>query len=349
LEFEDGLIKLQEFVKSRPIILAGSGLSISMGIPGMGKLLEHLTLTLPQKLNENYIFEWDECLKIIKEKGFEQGLLEKKVSGELLINIINETALLIETYDGVVFGKLNTMTINDYPFAKLLNHLVISLPPTKATVDVITTNYDHLVEYACDLIEIECCTGFKGTNIQFFKLNHLKEHLFKRVATTQKNKKGYDHRVVPRVRLLKPHGSLKWQRNGNKTFQANNIMTGSERVIITPGSTKFEVSLTDYVMNAHRELANECLNSTESVIIVGYGFNDNHLQTVLTERLKSGLNCLILTHGLTPNAKKLIHECKQIIALEAFSELKTKWYFNGLEGVWEEPLWDLGHFVKRVI
>jgi hypothetical protein len=348
LEYEDGLILLQQFIKKRPIVIAGSGLSISMGIPGMGQLLEYLKERLPQKIDSNELREWNDCLLIIAEKGFEEGLLEKGISDNLLLHIILETANFIESYDELFSRRLHNMSIEEFPFAVLIEHLVKSLPPSKSSVDVITTNYDHLVEYACDLIQVECCTGFKGLNFQLFKLDYLKENAYKKVAVTDKRGQNLEYRVIPKVRLLKPHGSLRWQRDGEKNFQTNKHIRGTERVIITPGSTKFKASLTDYVMNSHRELANECLNNSDSVIIIGFGFNDSHLQTVLNERLKEGMDCLILTRSLTPNAKHIIKSCRQVIALE-MDEKKTKWYFNGQEGHWEEPIWDLAYFVDRVL
>lgn len=349
LEYEDGLIVFQEFIKKRPLVIVGSGLSISMGIPGMGQLLERLEERLPQKIDTNELSEWHDCLNLIKKLGFEEGLLKKNISENLLLQIIFETANFIESFDEKFSRRLHNMSLEQFPFAILLGHLFQSLPPSKSSVDVITTNYDHLVEYACDLIEVECCTGFKGNNLQLFKLDYLRENVYKRVTVANKRGKNFEYRVLPKVRLLKPHGSLRWQRDGERNFQTDKYILGSERVIITPGSTKFKASLTDYVMNAHRELANECLNTTDSVIIIGFGFNDSHLQTVLNERLKEGMDCLILTRSLTPNARHIIKSCNQVIALEMDENNSTKWYFNDQYGVWEEPIWDLSYFVKKVL
>ncbi|MFS0783237.1 SIR2 family protein [Bacillus sp. 1P06AnD] len=349
MEYENGLILLQEFIRKRPSLLVGSGLSVSMGIPGMDGLLKQLNDTFTNTLNTTELSEWKACYKYIQQLGFEAGLLKKKVSGSLLKHIINETAKFIDSYDEEFCEKVYKMKISDYPFAKLINHLILSLPPSKPVLDIVTTNYDHLVEYACDLIQVECCTGFKGSNIKYFKNEYLKDNFYRRALTTIKGKQNLEYRAIPKVRLLKPHGSLKWQKSGDVFFQSNKIHIESERVIITPGSTKFEASLTDFVMNTHRETANDAINRAESVIVLGYGFNDSHLQTVLAERLKDGLECLILTRSLTANAKSIIRSCNQVIALERESELNTRWYYNGQEGIWDEPIWDLNHFVNRII
>ncbi|MEH7122491.1 hypothetical protein V7127_04495 [Bacillus sp. JJ1773] len=62
------------FHKKRPLIIVGSGLSISWGIRGMGELLNRLTEKLPVLLNEEELIKWNACLEIIKMKGFEEGL-----------------------------------------------------------------------------------------------------------------------------------------------------------------------------------------------------------------------------------------------------------------------------------
>jgi SIR2-like domain len=158
-----------------------------------------------------------------------------------------------------------------------------------------------------------------------------------------------DYRKLPTVKLLKPHGSLSWYKIGETTFQSHKNLTGSTRVIITPGNSKYKVSLTDTVMNYHREMANDCINNAESVLIIGYGFNDSHLQTVLYDKIKSGVECLILTKSLSDVAKKLISDFRQVIALEECGQSRTTWYSDGEQGVWDEPLWEINHFVKKVI
>lgn len=350
MNFEEGLVYIQDFIRKRPIIIVGTGLSLSMGLPGMKQLLEHLETRIPKLSNGNNAIstEWDSCLKVIKEFGFEEGLNKITICNELLELIIDETAQLVHLKDLEALHSIPKLQLSDYPFAKLLKHLIDSLPPENPTLNVITPNYDHLVEYACDLIEVKSCTGFKGTFILKFDQDHLKNDTYK-LNPTVDHRGNVRYKKIPRVRLLKPHGSLYWQRINGDTYESFQKLDGAKRVIITPGSTKFKSSLTDSIMNFHREIANDCIQRSNSILIIGYGFNDVHLQTVLQERLKSGVDCLIITKWLSPTAKELINSYKQIIALEEADHLKTKWYFNQKEGTWDDPIWSLDQFVKRVL
>jgi SIR2-like domain len=348
-DINDGLLELQRFLKKKPTLIIGTGLSVSMGLPGMGELLSHLKEQIPLECKELEIKEWEDCLAHIDAVGFEEGLGKVNVSEGLLKVIVQATANLVGQKDATFASKLANMQISDIPFAKLLFHLVNSLHPLNPILHIVTPNYDHLIEYSCDLIDVNCVTGFYGSHHLKFNANKLKEDLYRIETVHEKGRPKKEHRKLPTVKLLKPHGSLNWYKVGELTYQSHIGIPESSRVIITPGNSKYKASLTDTVMNYHREMANDCITKSESILIIGYGFNDIHLQTVLNDKLKSGIDCLILTKSLSVGANKVISDYKQVIALEQNGHLGTKWYHNEEEGTWDEPLWDLTHFVKQVI
>ncbi|MGD6854486.1 SIR2 family protein [Bacillus infantis] len=348
-DFDEGLIHLQGFLKKSPMLVVGTGLSLSMGLPGMGELLTHLKKRIPLSCTMVQLEEWENCLTLIDQHGFEEGLGKITVSDNLLNQIVNETADLVGAKDSEFASKLSDYQVSDLPFARFLQHLIQSLHPLNPILHIVTPNYDQLVEYSCDLIGVNCVTGFHGSHFMRFNANKLSEDLYRTETVFQKGKKTKDFRKVPTVKLLKPHGSLSWHRIGENTFQSHKIIPQSSRVIITPGNSKYKASLTDNVMNYHREMANECIKDAESVVIIGYGFNDSHLQTVLNDKIKSGTDCLILTKWLSDGAKKFVSDFKHVIALEEHDSLGTRWYYNGEQGTWGEPMWDLNHFVKKVI
>jgi hypothetical protein len=348
-DVDEGLMLLQQFLKKKPTIIVGTGLSLSMGLPGMWELLSYLKEKIPIDTTNQELEEWETCLTYIDQYGFEEGLGKVTVSEGLLKKIVDKSAGLVGNKDIEFSSKLYQLQISDFPFARLLLHLVQSLHPLNPILHVITPNYDHLVEYACDLIEVNCVTGFQGSHLMKFNAEKLKEDLFRSETMYERGRPKKDFRKVPTIKLLKPHGSLNWYKDGETTFESQRMMAGCARVMITPGNSKYKASLTDAVMNYHREAANECIVNSEAVLIVGYGFNDIHLQTALYDRIKSGTDCLILTKFLSEGAKKLISDFKHVIALEENGHLGTKWYFEKKQGTWNEPLWDLGHFVKKVI
>jgi hypothetical protein len=76
MDKDEVLAKLQEFLRTKPMLLIGTGLSVSMGLPGMGELTACLKSEIPAKCggNATLLGEWAECLKNIDAYGLEEGL-----------------------------------------------------------------------------------------------------------------------------------------------------------------------------------------------------------------------------------------------------------------------------------
>jgi len=349
--FDEALSRLQEFIRKRPSLLVGTGLSISMGLPGMGELTEFLKAEIPKQCceNRNMQKEWETCIGLIEEHGLEDGLGKVQVTTELLELIIETTATLVDINDAELRKKIVTESLDSFPIAALIRHLVNSLPVDQPCLDIITSNYDHIIEYACDYYGIHCCTGFVGSYIQRFSKDSLVESIHIPVLVPNRGKTTIEYRKRRQVKLMKPHGSLKWQQVNDRIIQCSEPLIAATRVIITPGLTKYKASLTDPVMNCHRETANLSLRKANAIIVIGYGFNDSHLQTVLIERLEQGLDCLILTRSLTENAKSIVAKFPHVIALEKSEDDNTRWYYGSKSGELPGSLWNIGYFVKTII
>lgn len=339
---DEALSRSQDFLRKKPILLIGTGLSVSMGLPGMDELTEYLRAELPKRCKtKQMVDEWTNCMTRIDKCGLEDGLGKEDVNEELLANIVEVTAELIEIRDSEFREKLFTDSKTGFPIANLIKHIIDSLPVDNPTLDI---------EYACDYAGIHCCTGFSGAYVQQFSQDSLTTHLhtLARVPTTRGKLKN-EYRRRKQVRLLKPHGSLKWQQLEDKIYQCMEPLAAATRVIITPGLTKYRASLTDPVMNCHREIANSSLRDSNAVLVIGYGFNDSHLQTVLKERLSQGMECLILTKKLSGAAKDIIKDYANVIVFEESMTGETSWFTHSLTGYLPDKLWDLTRFVKLVI
>src|SRR5258707_10804130 len=86
-----------------------------------------------------------------------------------------------------------------------------------------------------------------------------------------------DH--FPRAIVLKPHGSFDWYRNGTSAVRCS-VELDAERLIITPGLNKYKAGY-NAPFDKHRELANNHINRSAKLLVVGYGFNDDHLHNHL--------------------------------------------------------------------
>ena len=351
MDADEVLAKLQGFLRTKPILLIGTGLSVSMGLPGMGELTECLKKEMPTKCDGNatLLGEWTECLKSIDVYGLEEGLGRCAVCTELLNLIVETTAICIESKDTLLKKELISDPTKPFPLAKLIKHILDSLAPGNPCLNIITSNYDHLIEYACDISGITCCTGFSGIHLQRFTRESLVCDSYYLTVIPDKKAARQDYRKQKQVRLLKPHGSLKWQQLGSEIFQCGEPIDKASRVIITPGLTKYKASLTDPIMNCHRELANQSIRTASSIMVIGYGFNDSHLQTVLNERLGQGLETLVITKSLSDNAKKIVRDFPNIIALEESKAGATTWYHQKRSGELPGNMWSIEEFVTAII
>ena len=167
------------------------------------------------------------------------------------------------------------------------------------------------------------------------------------VRTRSKVKLTYAKRVL----LLKPHGSLDWFLMGDEPVRCS-LPLELSRLIITPGLNKFRSGY-DRPFDRHRERANSEIDKASRYLIIGYGFNDDHLETHLSPQLKKGLPGLIITRSLSENAKMIINNCSRIIAITAGEDPKidgAKVYYSGKEYFYQGPnIWDLGIFIEEVL
>ena len=309
----------------------------------MGELAAHLAETLGPNLSPDDHQRWLKLLPLIATKGVEAALLSQPPSASLEAHIVAETASLIATRERQVVSEVFKRT-RVLRFTRLLKHV---LKPTTG-IPVVTTNYDRLVEVASEEADLGVDTLFVG---QFAgQLNEQESRLsFCREVTLRG--KSVQYRYRPRVNVFKPHGSLDWYHRDGKPVRYSGELP-LPRLIITPGLNKFRNGY-ESPFDRHRERANSAIDKASRFLVLGYGFNDDHLETHLTPRIKSGIPTLLLTHSLSPNALKLVQEHGNILAIQhgvcdgadgssVFVD-KKDFFVPGVN------LWDLDAFVSEVL
>jgi hypothetical protein len=125
-----------------------------------------------------------------------------------------------------------------------------------------------------------------------------------------------------------------------------------QRLIITPGLNKFRNGY-ESPFDRHRDRANNVIDKANRFLVVGYGFNDDHLETHLLPKIKSGIPTLLLTRTLSHNAIKLASEFATIIAIQHAAKDGTEGssvFSNKVEEFLPDlALWDLDNFVNEVL
>ena len=335
--------RIQDLFADGLVTIVGSGLSCAEGLPGMGALANRLKDVLPAQVSTEDETAWTEvATQLNAGEGLELALHKVAISTALETAIVQATAdfLLVEEAKVLVACLNSGRTLR---FARLLPHLS---PASHKLVDVITTNYDRLIEFAAESSGWGVDTGFIGR--LWGRHNPMESDKSFAKAVVQ-HSKAPKLLYRDRVRLYKPHGSLDWFEAFNGAVSSA-LPLAAKRLLITPGAGKYRQGY-EQPFDSHREGANAALDTAAAFLCIGYGFNDDHLQTHLTPRLKAGVPAVLLTHGLTEAAEAVIQASANTIALIHHADTNGTSIVTriGREIVPDTRWWDLEHFIKGVL
>ena len=328
------------------VTLVGLGLSAQAGLPTMPELAAFLREQMPPRLSDPLKAPWGAIeANLIAGQDIETALKTVDFESPLLQHITQLTSQLIEERELAVVQRVLSGE-QELPFSKLLPSIMFNC--TRATV--ITSNYDRLIELATEIAGFAVDTGFCGQ--EFGEFNPKMSHEGLGLATlSMVSRKQLRRTYRKHVALYKPHGSLDWYEHRGRVIRCH-FRTDAPRLMITPGVSKYRKGY-EVPFDYHRAFANEAVDLAARFLIVGYGFNDDQLETHLRTELKRGKPCLLLTKKLTDNSGRLVAECPSITAIvSSGSESGTGSLVLQSGKRTEVPnknIWDLGVFVQEIL
>lgn len=338
--------RLQSHMSDGLVTIVGSGLSCAEGLPGMDELARYLCAELTDKFVGDDATMWETASALIATQGLEAALLKVAPTPTVEEAIAATAGKLIAERERAVVTEVFTGT-RTLRLTRLLAHI---LKPT-AGLPIITTNYDRLVEIAAEEAGIGADTMFFGRFAG--KLND-KESLmsFCRDVKLRSGHRSVELVYCQRALICKPHGSLDWySRNGSPVFYAGDLPEAT-RLIITPGHNKFRNGY-DSPFHQHLARANQAIDNANRFLVLGYGFNDDHLQTNLMPKIKGSKPALIMTHTLSDEVRQLALAHTNIIALEHTgkpNDSGTTVIIDQREHVLSGiDIWDVNSFVSEVL
>ncbi len=330
-------------IDNHPVIILGSGASVAHGITGMEGLAEilHNCISSKTKLNKPEINSWKKIRKSLASGKTLESALRTQVPKSLTQIIAKLTWEIIAEKDLALLQKVINCDV-DFSLSLLVKKLFNS---SNNRIDIVTTNYDRVAEYAVGNTDFICLTGFKpGIVCQ---------------PDDERPIIISDRKKQPRiVRVWKVHGSLDWFKNDSDERVISLPLTmdlplGFQPLIVTPGIEKYEqTQLSPY--DSIIEGAKAALGKAKSVLCVGYGFQDNHIQSRLADRCQQEeIPIVVLTKKLTDSAKKFIrkHGGKSYLAIEedcSGSRIYTQESPSG-DYLVDSDYWDLPVFNKTFL
>ncbi|MGL5965432.1 MAG: SIR2 family protein [Fusobacteriaceae bacterium] len=322
---------IQDFFDEGTVLIIGSGLSCAEGMPSMHLLSEKLKVEVPKQFRDDDKEIWKNIVKNLDSgKDLESCLLETTPNDNLekIIKEITYNYIFEKDYD--IYKKILKENY-ELKITTLIHKFNLDL----YSLNIVTTNYDRLIEYSCEKSQIKVENMFEG---KFFpKLNYKKfrENLNKKLVKEQK------------INLYKPHGCLNWKKMNNELIYSQYKDIGTPH-IITPGTNKFKYGY-ETPFDINREYSNECIDNAKKIIFIGYGFNDSHLET----RIKTPRNLkkpiLILTKEFTKGINDLLPKATNIIAIEEKKNSNdSNVYWKGERMEINGNYWDVPELLKKV-
>lgn len=327
----------QDYYGKAPVIILGSGASAAHGMSGMSALATYLVNNTDiSGLSAGETETWVKFCQLLKDKvDLESALHQVTASEELTSRIVMATWTMINSEDNDVFLKsLQDNTI--FPLSRLLEHMFKS---NLKIINIVTTNYDRLAEYACDQGRIHHYTGFT-------------HGFFRQLAPPT------EITSVRRANIWKVHGSLDWfQSPLEDTVAISNIKSipdNYQSQIVTPGTQKYHKTHLEPFRSIINN-ADQAINEAGSYLCIGYGFNDEHIQPKLMMKcLRQKTPITIITYALSDSAKKLILEGKaqNYLAIERGETDEQSIVYSSLDKIpltVERNIWSLEGYLSLIM
>lgn len=330
-ELEIFAIKLQQKLDGNPALLIGSGGSIPYGLPSM----QALAIEIVSKLESKYKDEdsWKAFVaELSKTNNLELALENIALRDEIHYSLITTVWSFINKKDREAF--LEFIRYGKYP---ALTMILKKFVQRAGVTNIITTNYDRLIEYSIDFAQGNVETGFSGNFIKSF--GNIKSNIAKRT-----------------VNLFKVHGSIDWfKHKSNQNILATYFLEYADfsdfylPMIVTPGSEKYRETHNDPFRTVIAE-ADKALRSSTSYLCIGYGFNDEHIQPIIIdENRNKNKPLVIVTKEVTPRIKDLFLQDDNgncLIISEKSGGGTTVYYSKSESEFFSEDYWCLDLFYK---
>lgn len=320
MEKDDFFKLIQEFLKEPPVIIWGSGATIAYGMPSMSDLLN--------MLKKRFEFFDDKCTNLEEELGkdsYNQHRPEiRKAIWEYIAKrdeeILDDILKNPQNYNGII---------------SLIDKIIETQP---YVCNIITTNYDRVLENVLALKSLVYTDGFTGRFLSSFKEESFR---FK-----QKDSKKSDSFV----NLIKVHGSLNWFEIEGKIRYFNNSKS-YEPKIIPPGKNKYQQAFSEPYRSLI-QISDKTIEKSKSLLVIGFGFNDEHLTPKITERIRENVPIVVVTKEITEETKKQLNKASFYLGIEQASKGKTKISYNkNSERCVDEidgSFWQLDNFMEAL-
>lgn len=351
--------QFQSFFRNTPLVILGTGTSCTIDRRfGMCSLMDALSAGIRSfSLNKVAMRQWKAVEKALGKGIDVEHSLDLASASQLREQILRVTGDFVAKLDQEYAYKICCREL-DWPAMSIIKKIVAGLSVSDHhALNVITTNYDLLFEYSCAAQGILCLDGFCGTVVRKDNWPAVIRTASHQVGIVSNKKGKAKQEFVPHVRLYKVHGSLNRFFINDEVVE-NDMWIGNapenmERVIVTPGSAKYEK-----IQKYRKELQSEADKSVEfanGFLFLGYGMNDTHIERYIVQKIsKEHKPTLFITRDSNERIEKLAKQNDSVWIVCGLEDPNagTRIFNNQLGGWLKLPgrlLWDFSQFAKQMM
>lgn len=175
-------------------------------------------------------------------------------------------------------------------------------------INIVTTNYDLFNEYSLENNRIVYSTGFENNLYRNFNVNSFKQ----RVVDDTNRYKDVWQPTSKEANLLKIHGSINWTSDeSGQLIQKDLFKQSDEEIIIYPTMLKHRQTAQAPYSELFREFANVLQVPNTVLVVMGYGFPDEHINNIISQNLKhQDFSLIVFGDKLEDNMKKFFDKFK---------------------------------------
>jgi hypothetical protein len=283
--------KLKSSLRSENVVvLSGAGSSIGFGGKTMAQLWD-VAESQVDKFNDiltyvNYTTEQKQ------QKNLEHLLSILQVDKQNLENKLTD-ASSVTTYINSIESKILTECSFSLPETAPHDFFLKKLLKARKNVDprlkIFTLNYDMAFETAADRIGAVLIDGFSFSQRQVFNPSTYDLDIVYREKSRIHSEESFYSKVL---HLYKVHGSVTWSKDalGVISKEKNPVSNSEDVVLIYPNSSKYEKSYEMPFFELVSRFQNALRKENTTLLVVGYSFNDDHINRILRESIKSNAN-----------------------------------------------------------
>ena len=177
-------------------------------------------------------------------------------------------------------------------------------------VTIVTTNYDLFNEYSLENNRIVYSTGFENNLHRKFDVNLFRS----RVVDDTNRYKDVWQPTSKEANLLKIHGSINWTSDEEgQLIQKDNIDKTDEEIVIYPTMLKHRQTAQAPYSELFREFANILQVPNTTLIVMGYGFPDEHINNIISQNLKNqDFNLIVFVDKTEKKLGEFFEEFKKV-------------------------------------